>query len=80
MNEDHAEVESVDADGREYFDLWDSHHDHHPDAVPDGRVLWQLPGGDENCWDICRQLAFDDAMGIAVLGTAQGHIWVLDYA
>jgi hypothetical protein len=80
-NGDHAEViDSLDASGRCYFDLWESRYDHHPDAVPDGRVLWQLPGDDEDCRDMCRQLAFDDAMGIAVLGTAQGHIWVLDYA
>jgi hypothetical protein len=80
VNEGHADIESVDADGPDYVELWDSYSDHHPDAVPDGRVLWQLPGEDKACWDICRQLAFDDAMGIAVLGTAQGHIWVLDYA
>ena len=60
--------------------LWDWHYDRHPDAVPDGVPLWQLPGSDGGCWDICRQLAFDDAAGIAVLGTAQGHIWALDYA
>jgi hypothetical protein len=82
VNEDHAQVESVDSDavGRDDFNLWDSHYKHHPDLVPDVRVLWKLPGDDEYFWDMCRQLAFDDAMGIAVLGTAQGHIWVLDYA
>ena len=63
-----------------FYNLWDVHRRHHSDAVPDGRVLWRLPGDDEQCWDVCRQLAFDDAVGIAVLGTAQGHIWILDYA
>lgn len=34
--------------------------------------LWQLPG--DTVTDVCRHLEFDDALGIVVTATAQGHI------
>ena len=59
---------------------WDIQQRYDPKVVPDGKVLWRLPGNDESCWDVCHRLAFDDLVSIAILGTAQGYIWVLDYA
>ena len=77
---DHSILEGSRTDDRYYWDIWGSHSYRVAKVTPDGRVLWQLLGGEECCWDMCRQLAFDDAIGIVVVGTAQGHIWVLDYA
>lgn len=41
------------------------------------QIIWRLPGG--SCADVSHHMIFDDAVGIIVIATAQGHVWVVDY-
>ncbi|KAF8314603.1 uncharacterized protein EI90DRAFT_3022213 [Cantharellus anzutake] len=40
------------------------------------RTLWELPGPD--CWDNGLYLSLDDVLGVMVVGTSQGNVWLVD--